>query len=265
MRQFLYASLLLAVSLAIASGSPAKLVATTEHRIVGGNQTAEHEFKFLVDITRPYHYCGASLILPGWALTAAHCSQATASSYILVAGDYDISAFDGNEQRRAVTRVIPHPNYNPSTFANDIALMELAVDVSSSTYVAYSRLAPRNFTASGDLTVIGWGALTEGGGSPTKVHKVDVPHVTNEECGKKYEAAGYGIDDSMICAGVAGKDSCQGDSGGPLLCKDEDGELLQCGVVSWGLGCARDGYPGVYSRVSHNLAWIEETTGTKFH
>ena len=65
---------------------------------------------------------------------------------------------------------------------------------------------------------------------------------------------GYGSEyypESMICAGVGGKDSCQGDSGGPLTCS---GEL--CGIVSWGYGCAEPGYPGVYTRVTSYIDFI---------
>jgi secreted trypsin-like serine protease len=35
------------------------------------------------------------------------------------------------------------------------------------------------------------------------------------------------------------------------------GQWLQVGIVSWGLGCARAGYPGVYSQVSVFRAAIE--------
>lgn len=50
-----------------------------------------------------------------------------------------------------------------------------------------------------------------------------------------------------MCAGRATSpvDACQGDSGGPLVA---DGKLV--GIVSWGEGCARPSFPGVYTRVS---------------
>ena len=65
------------------------------------------------------------------------------------------------------------------------------------------------------------------------------------------------IGDVMICAGEAGIDSCQGDSGGPLMCEDQS---VQCGIVSWGIGCAFDGFPGVYTEVSAYIDWIDENS-----
>lgn len=84
-----------------------------------------------------------------------------------------------------------------------------------------------------------------------------MPVVNQEACGKAYEDFG-GITDRMICAGhtEGGKDACQGDSGGPLVA---EGKLI--GIVSWGYGCARPNYPGVYSRVAVARDWIRENAG----
>ena len=46
--------------------------------------------------------------------------------------------------------------------------------------------------------------------------------------------------------------SSQGDSGGPVVCKRK----LK-GVVSWGKGCAKPGFPGVYTEVCRYTDWIK--------
>ena len=49
----------------------------------------------------------------------------------------------------------------------------------------------------------------------------------------------------------------QGDSGGPLFDCPYNGSCEQIGIVSWGIGCAKARYPGVYTRVTEMLPWIE--------
>lgn len=89
--------------------------------------------------------------------------------------------------------------------------------------------------------------------------QVGVPTISNRDCAQMYKASRIDIDpNAMICAGYkqGGKDSCQGDSGGPFILKGTNGYTLQ-GVVSFGVGCARPGLPGVYARVSDYVSWIE--------
>ena len=90
------------------------------------------------------------------------------------------------------------------------------------------------------------------------MQKVTIPFINEEKCKKAYE--GYTITEGMICAGEKGHDACQGDSGGPLVANSEFHE--QVGIVSWGIGCA-EGYPGVYTRVSHYYDWILQNSKSR--
>lgn len=48
----------------------------------------------------------------------------------------------------------------------------------------------------------------------------------------------------------------QGDSGGPLQCSGSNGRWFLAGLTSFGSGCARPGYPDVYTKLSFHLPWI---------
>jgi len=111
-------------------------------------------------------------------------------------------------------------------------------------------------------TVTGFGAIREGGPQATTLMKADVPLVDNQKCSEYY---GRRISDLKICAGYdRGKiDSCQGDSGGPLVCP-QNGKAYLAGVVSYGIGCAREKFPGVYANVKNLLDFIEDIKGSAY-
>ena len=50
----------------------------------------------------------------------------------------------------------------------------------------------------------------------------------------------------------------QYDSGGPMVYHNRrDDEWLLVGIVSTGFGCARPGFPGIYTKVSEFVPWIQ--------
>ena len=59
-------------------------------------------------------------------------------------------------------------------------------------------------------------------------------------------------------------DTCQGDSGGPLLVLMPDHRWVLAGITSFGYGCARAQYSGVYARVLSLMNWINATTNQSF-
>ena len=130
--------------------------------------------------------------------------------------------------------------------------------------IALADASGKNELVGQDSIVCGWGT-TESGGTQSKVKlQVTVPIVSNKEC----LANVTGIDTTMLCAGLpqGGKDACQGDSGGPLFTLEpETKRPILIGIVSWGLGCARENLPGVYSRVSTALDFVQQhVSGVQF-
>lgn len=117
--------------------------------------------------------------------------------------------------------------------------------------------------------IAGWGKTTESGKSADVLQQVQLPVLKNSVCKNRYDKVGKLLserqfDDYVLCAGVlkGGMDSCQGDSGGPLMIPTgrlaEPTVYYQIGIVSYGIGCARVDVPGVYTRVSSFVEWIEE-------
>jgi len=207
----------------------------------------------------PFHFCGASIYKKHWAICAAHCVEGEdfdKPDYLqVVAGELDMNVEEGTEQAVVLEKIIQHEDYNAKKVSNDISLLKLSKNLHFDDNVAAINLPRPGHSATGDCVVSGWGTTSEGGDTPMTLQKVTVPIVTDKKCRKHY--GDDEIEDSMICAGVneGGKDSCQGDSGGPLACSDTGSTYLG-GIVSWGYGCARPGYPGVYTEVAYFVDWI---------
>lgn len=198
------------------------------------------------------------MIAPRILLTAAHCAQGTtASSW--TAYTYRLTLYTDTPQDILynVQRIYVHPQFDSNTMVNDVAIFILGEPgTNDGTYQpAFVKLNRDDATpAQGDATrAIGWGTTSSGGSISQTLLQVDLPALSTSSC----MSAGYGSQvnyPSMVCAGETGKDTCQGDSGGPLFVQ-KNGEYYQIGITSWGYGCGT--YPGVYSRVSNLVGWID--------
>ena len=97
---------------------------------------------------------------------------------------------------------------------------------------------------------------------PDYLLEVSVPAVSQKDCNDQNSYAGIIVETAMLCAGLTrgGKDNCGGDSGGPLVVPGASAtDDVQVGIVSFGKGCGLANFPGVYSRVSTYLGWMQDT------
>lgn len=95
-------------------------------RIVGGQEAAPNSLPFVASLQLDgEHICGATLIAPGKALTAAHCvTEADVSAERLALALWRHSLADALTESpcsvvRTVLRARIHPNYTAPTFEAD--------------------------------------------------------------------------------------------------------------------------------------------------
>ncbi|XP_025070044.1 transmembrane protease serine 7 [Alligator sinensis] len=232
------------------------------HRIIGGSDTEEGEWPWQVGL----HFvgvphCGASVIAREWLVSAAHCFQGTRLS--------DPRAWTAHLGMRtqgkakfvsSVRRIIVHEYYNSRNYDYDIALLQLSIPWPDTMRHVIQPICipPLSHKAHGGekCWVTGWGQRQEADDDGSAIlQKAEIGIFDQTLCHSIYGL----ITARMLCAGVmSGKrDGCKGDSGGPLSCRNNyDGKWFLTGIVSWGYGCGRPNFPGVYTRVSNFAPWI---------
>jgi secreted trypsin-like serine protease len=211
-------------------------------QVVGGTRAAQGEFPFMVRLSMG---CGGALYSSRLVLTAAHCVGRTGTNTSITATLGVVDLQSPSRIRIRSNYVLRAPGYNGN--GDDWALIRLATPV---TNLATLNIASTTAFNSGTFTVAGWGAAREGGAQQRYLLKATVPFVSDASCQQSY--SGDLIPAEEICAGFnqGGVDTCQGDSGGPMFRRDASNAWIQVGIVSWGYGCARPNFPGVYTEVS---------------
>jgi hypothetical protein len=228
-------------------------------------------------------FCGASLVAPTAVITAAHCVFGNPvpggfndsvhfevftgrtflnSSQGQVSDVAEVYYFASGPGGAPTVEAQGGPNvgpdlYDPDTNRWDVAILSLSTPSASPLIKLAGGDEAATWTPGRTAFVSGWGDLAEGAGNfPDQLHAAQVAMIADATCASPSVYGGAFFADTMVCAGIfpqGGADTCQGDSGGPLVVPVEDGSVAAfrlVGDTSFGLGCARPNFPGVYGRVA---------------
>ncbi|KAH8364002.1 hypothetical protein KR084_001405 [Drosophila pseudotakahashii] len=239
-------------------------------RITGGQLAEPNQFPYqvglLLYVSGGAAWCGGTIISDRWIVTAAHCTDALTTGVDVYLGAHDrTNAKEKGQQIIFVEtkNVIVHEDWIAETITNDISLIKLPVAIEFNDYIQPAKLPVKSnsyATYGGESAIAsGWGKISDSATGATDVLQYAVvPIMNNSGCSPWYFGLVAGTN---ICIKTTGGTStCNGDSGGPLVLNDGSNTLI--GATSFGiaLGC-EVGWPGVFTRITSFLDWIEAKTG----
>ncbi|XP_032644520.1 hepatocyte growth factor activator serine protease [Chelonoidis abingdonii] len=237
-------------------------------RIIGGSSSLPGSHPWLAAIYIGNSFCGGSLVHPCWVVSAAHCfaNSPLKSSIRIVLGQHLFNKTTDVTQTFEIEKYILHPDYsvfNPTE--HDIVLIRLKKNnqrCAVKTQFVQPVCLPESgmsFPDQHKCQIAGWGHRHENASNYSNVlQEALVPIVPDHKC-RSPEVYGDEVSEYMFCAGYfdSKSDACQGDSGGSLACEKNKISYLY-GIISWGDGCGRVNKPGVYTRVTKYVDWINK-------
>ncbi|KAH1170978.1 hypothetical protein KIL84_006596, partial [Mauremys mutica] len=198
----------------ISPQSCGKPLVSLSGRILNGQDAKAGAWPWQVSVQRyGSHICGGSLISESWVVSAAHCFDPSVanSSYRVQLGENRIVSEAPTQMSSSVKRVVPHPNYNSSTFLADIALVELEKPIAFTASISPVCLLDASVRVpAGDACwVTGWGNIRPQASSSLAetLQELEVPTIDTTICNNLFRealqkpAGDNPIQEDMMCAG----------------------------------------------------------------
>uniref|UniRef100_A0A6G1S822 Serine protease 33 n=1 Tax=Aceria tosichella TaxID=561515 RepID=A0A6G1S822_9ACAR len=253
------------------------------------NSAREGQFPWLVSFQvvksdqQLAHFCMGAFISDRWILSAAHCWADPHLKHFLDTGKVRVTAgstnaYGAKNANFTIKRIFYHSKFDRSSpIGFDVSLVEVKEKAPIKTN--YSGELPfintvclpiegKEYSKGQAVKIAGWGDTEskDPKSKPDHLLTTDMVLTDSAKCAeifgrkmKKVKNQYHNYKD-FICADYEGKrDACQGDSGAPLL-EYADNKAVAVGIVSYGLGCATKGTPGVYEKTSSLMPWIKDVT-----
>ncbi|GAU94613.1 hypothetical protein RvY_06351 [Ramazzottius varieornatus] len=261
-----------------------------EGRVINGLLADEGEICWQAAIMVDAAYaCGGAIISSWNVITAAHCVQDVDNVKRLRVrlGHQNVKIRKRCSESFEVSQVVFHDQYDPLTFAFDLAIIKLAAPITNANCSCRACLPDisKDAIQGEDCIISGYGTTAPDSSVIGISGILNVGNVSlmnsSSECSQRFRTApevdkDFKLDDSMLCAIGADRaklvDTCDLDSGSPLACTSPGGTAnayTLVGVSSWGLPCGTNDdtllsgqlpVPSVYSDVRKSMKWIQDVT-----
>lgn len=156
-------------------------------------------------------YCNGAIIAPNAILTSAHCVHLNETD---VLSPEDIVARVGSADRNAggllhtVERTVVHPEYNDTTWENDLAILFLSENITYSPSARNISLANDEIVDDQNVTLTSWESQTDDAASDA-LQAIALTTVNQEVCAEGYQpTTAPDVTENNLCAG--NEDGVQG-------------------------------------------------------
>lgn len=197
-----------------------------------------------------------------YILTACHCTNGyTPTTLGARVGEDDTLSLTETKYTAEypIAEIIRHDYYNTATQENDIALLRLSYDITWKRGVGPACLPFKYSSTSFVGTYVqvpGWGSISFGGPTQSKLRKASLQIVTSSTCSSLWSPPKT-IPISQSCVKNPPQDTCSYDSGGSLYFRPS--KLYTLGFISFGAGCGTT-TPTVCTNIFSFLNWISSKT-----